>query len=466
MTRTKKKWHSNFIKYMEYIVKHKNYQGIPEPYKEDGSIKWVVSGKSQLGKERTKWWDKKIKELNVTSRADVARAMHPKELKGLKPCQICGKELSIFRVYPTKNTLKRLYTVSKLKFKPYNYTMEEIFEIIRAKKGNSVFDVFQAVFNIPESINKDKSSFLLYMTTNCQSSLSPGVMSNAPDRFEGFHTYNNCCRSKEDTGRHKDNLARYTQERRAYENWAEGNWNLANRLMGEFNRFNRKVICPECKKREKMSADHIGPISLGFTHRPKFKPLCNTCNSKKNNRITLKDIASLIEDEKQGEQVISWHSKYVWEALKYRIKTKADTSKLKQILRGHLNNVLLLFARIHTGGYDSFLKSYLHPEYSFKDYRFKYFDPLDLTKLKITEKYLNSKNKQKNKERYIRISFESLKKYATKDNRNAKNILTNPNIAALIEVILTLLKQKREPEARRALEDTIKALSFEAVKQF
>ena len=31
--------------------------------------------------------------------------------------------------------------------------------------------------------------------------LSPGAMSNPPDRLDGFHTYNLCCRSKQDTGR-------------------------------------------------------------------------------------------------------------------------------------------------------------------------------------------------------------------------------------------------------------------------
>ena len=44
---------------------------------------------------------------------------------------------------------------------------------------------------------------------------------------------------------------------------------MADRLMSEFRKHN-------------ISADHIGPISLGFCHRPKFHPLSKSDNSAKN----------------------------------------------------------------------------------------------------------------------------------------------------------------------------------------
>ena len=88
-------------------------------------------------------------------------------------------------------------------------------------------NVFQKVFKIPSSIGI--SQYKQYIQVNfvdkcAKGKLSPGVMCNPPDRLDGFHTYNACCRSVEDTGRHKENLARYTQYRRAYENWAEGDY--------------------------------------------------------------------------------------------------------------------------------------------------------------------------------------------------------------------------------------------------
>ena len=46
-------------------------------------------------------------------------------------------------------------------------------------------------------------------------------------------------------------LTRYGQDRRVYENWADGDWKMADRLMSLF-------------RKNGISADHIGPISLGF----------------------------------------------------------------------------------------------------------------------------------------------------------------------------------------------------------
>ena len=47
-------------------------------------------------------------------------------------------------------------------------------------------------------------------------------MGNPPDRLDGFHSYNRCCRGTSDKGRFKENLKRYGDDRRAYENWSDG----------------------------------------------------------------------------------------------------------------------------------------------------------------------------------------------------------------------------------------------------
>lgn len=62
--------------------------------------------------------------------------------------------------------------------------------------------------------------------------LGPGAMSNAPDRLDGFHTYNRCCRTKQDSGRSKENLKSYATDRRAFELWVDGNWVTANKAKG------------------------------------------------------------------------------------------------------------------------------------------------------------------------------------------------------------------------------------------
>lgn len=465
MARQKREWHPDFRKYMKFIVEHPNYKDMPEPYKDDGTIKWVVSGNSELGIERAKWWDNKVKEMNLNNRAEVARSIHPKELNGLKPCQICGRKLSIFYIYPNKNTLRRIEENTKLKFYPYNKNIIEIFNLLDDEYKKKVFGIFRQVFKIPFEIANVKEDFLNYILDNCRAKLSPGVMSNAPDRFDGFHTYNACCRSKEDTGRHKSNLARYSQDRRAYENWAEGNWNLSNRLMGEFNRFKEKLTCPGCGKKRKMSADHIGPISLGFTHRPKFNPLCKSCNSGKNNRITLEDVKSLLNDEKKGNKVVSWHSKYIWDKLKNKISNEEDALKLSKAMRLNLHNILFLLAIIKSKGHITFLIRFLHPEYSFVDYRFENFHPLRLNELKIVKKSLDSKNKRKNAGRYIRISFESLDDYKQKINRRVK-VYNKNEIKKEITSLLSLLNNNEPDEAYKKLDKVVELLSDEAITKF
>jgi hypothetical protein len=88
MARKKRDWHPEFKEYMKFIVGHKNFIDMPNKFKPNGDIKWVSPSDS----ERGAWWDKKVKEFGLSNRADVARSIHPKELRGLKPCQICGKK--------------------------------------------------------------------------------------------------------------------------------------------------------------------------------------------------------------------------------------------------------------------------------------------------------------------------------------------------------------------------------------
>ena len=414
--RNKRSWHPNFLKYMKIIVSNKAYADLPNKFRANGEILWV----SPSDKVRAVWWDNKIKELKCSNRAEVARIIHPKELHGLKPCQICGKELSIFYIYPNKNTLRKLNIIApEFQFSPYKENIDEIVSVLyEALKEKGLSEIRRA-FNVPAEIRNNKDTIIQYIKEYRKTRLSPGVMSNPPDRLDGFHTYNACCRHLEDTGRLTSNLSRYTQDRRVYENWAGGNWNLSNRLMGEFNSYELEIKCPNCGKIRKMTADHIGPISLGFTHRPKFNPLCRECNSGKNNRMTLKDVQTLIKDENRGEQVVSWHSKYIWDLLKTKVKTQDDALKLSRLMRTNLHHILILFSKISEAGYDQFLQKYLHPEYSFVDYRFTGFHPLTGPK-KVIEKPLDSLNKKKNAQRYIRVAFESLEEYKDIENRNTK----------------------------------------------
>jgi Alw26I/Eco31I/Esp3I family type II restriction endonuclease len=457
--RQKRIWNPSFVSYMSFIVAHPNYADMPNKFKSNGEIKWV----SPSDKLRGKWWDNKITELELNSRAAVARAIHPKELGGLKPCQICGKKLSIFYIYPNKSTLKKLNAATNGRvFDAYQETIDDIFEYFISSKGKSGYEILRKIFDVPSDVGE--KDLLRFIKDERQSRLSPGVMSNPPDRLDGFHTYNGCCRSKQDTGRLSANLSRYTQDRRAYENWADGDWNLSNRLMGEFQRYAPFMQCPSCGKHRKMTADHIGPISLGFTHRPKFNPLCNSCNSKKNNRITLADVKQLVAEEKQGEIVISWHSKPIWDLLKHEVKSEHDALLLSKLLRTNLHNILTIFSMISEKGFDIFLEQFLHPEYSFYDYKFEDFNPSTGPK-KIIKKELSSLNKIKNAKRYVRISFEALGKYTNIRNRNQAK-LENSTVINEIENTIDFLRQKDHQRAKEALSRALEFLALDAKNKF
>jgi len=461
MSRVKRTWHPDFIAYMKFIVEHDNYKGVPEPYKEDGSIRWVVSGDTKMGQERDKWWLQKVKELKTINKAEVARAIHPKELKGLKPCQICGRKLSIFYVYPNANTLKGIKKIFKTEYAPFEKTVSEIITEQFNSKGDEVFELTRELFDIAETLPNDIDAYTAFIYEFRMSRLSPGVMCNPPDRFEGFHTYNACCRSKEDTGRHKDNLATYTQDRRAYEYWSEGDFNLANRLMGEYRKDKTFYKCPNCGNMRTMSADHIGPISLGFTHRPHFNPLCQPCNSGKNNRLTYSDVQQLLKEEKD-EQVISWHSSFIWDLLKYKIANDDDAIKLSRIMVTNLQNVLQVFSEIYSQTGEEFLKTYLKPDYAFVDYRFENFNPMDLSTLKTISSPLDSKNKQKNSERYIRVSFETLLEFQKKENRRVKG-WKNKEVDATILDVIKSIKKNEFSDADKLLQKVFQLLATQAV---
>lgn len=466
-------WHPNFEKYTEEMVKHPNYKGLFYERSEDGRVKWVVTGKSDNGQKRQAWWDKQCRKMGIPIEkgcyAKAARLVHPTKIK---VCQCCGKELSIMYEYPDKRLLKKINDFFGLSLAQTDYTIKEIIRNHCKSEKSAMFwiDVFNLnisqrfIDNNTTADIRQKIIDKVYkeFVTKESSPLSPGVMSNCPDRFDGFHSDGLCCRERSDKGRHSDNMKTYTQDRRAYEEWADGNFNLANRLMGEFAKGEKTYICPKCGKRRKMTADHIGPISLGFCHSTNFAPLCKSCNSAKNNRFAKSDVDILIALEKDGHQVISWHSKPIWDALKNKVRSDSDAKKFSIVMLNCHQNILKLFTKIYIATGQEYLKRFLHPEFVFYDYRFENFHPLRLDELVIKRKELDSANKRKNAERYIRVAFESLEEFNEKSNRKITFIVDQyePTIQKLIRFI----KQNSYQKADALLNDLIRVISMNIKK--
>lgn len=383
------KWHPNFKKYMKFIIKHPNYKGMPFLYKNNNEIRWIAARSTEKGKARLEWWDKKRKELKMKK----DDAWISKVAK---------------RIHPTRE-------------KPCQIC--------------------------------GKVMKLDYVYPNKRGGLSPGAMSNAPDRLDGFHSYNLCCRSKFDKGRHKSNLARYGEDRRAYENWAEGDWKAASWLMKVFQKHG-------------LSPDHLGPISLGFQHQPHFRPLSRSANSARNNRMTYSDVLSLLEDERKRNNIVSFHSKFIWDKIKLKIKSDEDALKLSKLMRKNMHFVLSIFAQIAKAGYKNFLiKKFLHPEHAYYSISFSGFDSVTGSYKKMTKKKGTKKQYVNNANRYIRISFDSLKKYQAKNNRRVK-LWNNKKVDELLANTLISLKNKREKEAKKILKKIFQILAKEALLEF
>lgn len=452
-------WNSSFKEYTEAIVAHPNYRGLFYERDKENRVKWVVTGKSEKGKLRQEWWDAKCREHNIEIRkgcyAIITRIIHPTKKH---VCQCCGKELSILYEYPSKRLLVKINKAFSWDITQTTYTIKEI--ILNASKEPNGLKQISNILGLPMGLTLEKAIEYAYsnLVAKEASILSPGVMSNCPDRYDGFHSDGLCCREKTDKGRHKENMKTYTQDRRAYEDWSDGNYNLANRLMGEINK-QAPIACPICGKVEHMSADHIGPISLGFCHSMHFAPMCKNCNSSKNNRFTKNDVDELLSKEKSGEQVVSWHSIEIWNLVKNDIRNDADAKLASSIMAKNHQNVLNILSLIYLKTGTEFLMRYLHPEYSLIDYRFENVDLNNLSKITILASPLDSKNKRKNQERYVRIAFESLEEFSNKKNR--KNYLLIDENSEELQPIINEIIRGNYNDADEKLKELIKNISHE-----
>ena len=109
-----------------------------------------------------------------------------------------------------------------------------------------------------------------------------------------------------------------------------------------------------------------------------------------------------------------------------------------------------------SGGRD-FLLRYLHPEYSLVDYRFDNVDLLNLDEIKIIATPLDSKNKRKNQERYVRIAFESLDEFSKKKNR--KNYFLIEEDSEEIQPVIVAIQNGKFREADMLLKNLIRGVS-------
>ncbi len=415
--------HPDYLEYEKFIFNHKNYRGMPN---NSPDIQWVSPKKTSLGLKRYKWWMKKKDDLvkrNILDQnsliSDIAKHIHPTKMKA---CQICGTKLSIKKIYLNNRFYKKI-SFAKNICKEKNPNIEDFINKIFLDKPK--YQMFLKAFELTDFTDLPLKNLIKVFKDKKGFYLSPGAMSNAPDRFDGFHSDNLCCRSKSDKGRHKDNLRRYGEDRRAYELWSDGDWKLASFLMKA---YNAKGLSP----------DHIGPLSLGFVHDPiNLQPMTKRKNSAKGNRITKKDIKKLMCLEKAGNQIISWHSKYAWDQNKLFVENgKISEKKLQEILRSNLHLVLTILFELKNKNQIGFLEYIMNDQYALFDVSINSIEPFNYTKTKS-----NKGQYQNNAKRYKQKSLEALEEYKSKSNRRLADVSEN-KIQMITSDILKNLKDK------------------------
>lgn len=438
MPRNTKLPHPYFIKYMSFIVSHPNYSGLSIKSKNNGEYRWLAPADTEIGKDRIKWCISKAYELKLIGDisqiypgiyADVMLEIHPTKCK---VCQICGNSMSLFYHYPSKNFLKSLNDT----FNSYYTICDHISYIWDDLMINGVSKIDLASFFIekgdlklnPQTATKDEiiNSLEYACRKGNKKCLSPGAMSNFPDRFDGFHSYNRCCRETQDLGRSQENLRTYTKDRRAYEYWSDGNIHAANQFMGS-SFFNG------------ISADHIGPISLGFIHDPLYlQPMLSGENSSKRDRLTIIDIENIIKiQNRTGVSPISWYSARLWDYIQNNYKNKSDKTLLgyRDMLKQNVVNFMFILHYILTlcpkNGKNFLIQAYIEPKRNYFNWTYS-FNNMGKVISKKT-RHFTARN-QNEFDRYKRIALESIYEYNKKDNRKNNSDLNRDECAKLAQI--------------------------------
>jgi Alw26I/Eco31I/Esp3I family type II restriction endonuclease len=414
MAKKKQIWHPNYIKYINFIVSHQNYSWLP----------------SEIGEARKKWAAKKAKEFKIPELpgffAKVMLEVHPTKKK---VCQVCGKELSLYYLYPNHYTVKAIKNIFGLACTE-NMSINDIVKKLLDDgiNKNLIMDFLlkKSALN-SSSKNLELNEILVLCEIKCREGylnmLGPGSMSNFPDRFDGFHSYNRCCRGKNDTGRFSENMKTYSKDRRAYEYWSDGNIHAANKFMKNPVYFNDT------------SADHLGPISLGFVHDPHYiRPMSRGDNSIKRDRLLIEDINKIIAEENNSEVcAMSWYSAKIWDHIKRNINYMPwKTDDFRDALKKSIVNFMYILWEIITNcggkGEEFLIKSILIPKMEY----FKYDYNFDMHG-KIIEKRPRKINASTKKEieRFVRIAFKSIENFHSKKNRNLKPCLSNGDLTLL-----------------------------------
>lgn len=177
------------------------------------------------------------------------------------------------------------------------------------------------------------------------------------------------------------------------------------------------------------SADHIGPISLGFVHDPRYlQKMRGGDNSSKRDRLSLEDIEKIIEIETRTDiYPMSWYSKDIWEHIRRNYannKSKIGVEyrdALKQNMADFMYVLFVVLERCGERGKHILCDAFLKPKYKYFDYDYEFNELGEITKQ--TPRHFTGRSSEE-LERYKRVAISAVYDYQDKSNRNLKHSLT------------------------------------------
>lgn len=427
----------------------------------DGKINWQVSsGKStsfyKYYKARWIWWEQKANALGLPGKGNenerftvAARLINP---TGYRACRLCGEDWNVGYFYLNDRFYKKLKTYCThgifFKWQPIDSAIHELKKYLSSDELKTLFiHLFPERTSYFNEFGVSKEAFEKSNHINAKAWLTPGFMGNPPDRLDGFHDYHFECRKNHDPGRFEANMKTYNHDRRSFEYWAEGDWMVSDIL------YNNAGIgicldCPKDSKPQKISPDHVGPISCGFKQLDYYKPLCSRHNSTKNRRFNKYDIELLIAfEQKNNISVASRQIRFHWDKNKNLIKTDEQAKNLSNSLRSIQDAYFRILYLLWKKGYARFICSLLSPENAFNDVKFINLDPSNLSHqgFEISKKI--TPNRRSLFVRSIRIALNSLINYVSKTPSERKLVRKDfeNNSQAICVMLERLSKIEKSP---------------------
>jgi hypothetical protein len=197
--------------------------------------------------------------------------------------------------------------------------------------------------------------------------------------------------------------------------WVEGDWGVADALCNSTGAGNCSVTGEFV---EKLSPDHIGPLSCGFKHTLAIQPVASKTNTTKNRRMKKQDVDKLIAYEfKTKEPPASWQVRSLWDKYKMRIHDDDQAVELSKAMRELQDIYLQTLKKLHKHGRAFLLRQLLHPEYALYDVAFVDLDPATLRFSRMKKKPRITANRLSLASRIVCIAFEELDAYTSKKKR-------------------------------------------------